>query len=179
MVSVNAYGICTILSLRTHGMVEEEFIIVPPYPDMAVVQVPIEDITDAEFVERWAPSGLWSTPLHYQDALRRWPERHAAAISAIAQADPGGVLFHCVGGNDRAGIIAPLLLALAGVMTDDILADYELSLDCDRDELLDREQSSVREVLLNTLSGLDIDTYLSLGGVRAADLLASRKRLLG
>ncbi|MBN2146516.1 MAG: tyrosine-protein phosphatase [Anaerolineales bacterium] len=33
----------------------------------------------------------WS-PLYYKFALLRWPERHAALVSAIARAHPGGVL---------------------------------------------------------------------------------------
>jgi protein-tyrosine phosphatase len=174
-----AYGIRTIISLRTHGMDEDELNITPPYSDLAAVQVPIEDLTDKEFVQQWAATDLWSTPLYYQDALRRWPERHAAAISAIARAHPGGVLFHCVRGNDRTGIIALLLLALACVTPDDILADYELSPDPERDELLAREHSSVREVILSALAGLDIECYLCKGGVSQEDLAAVRKRLLG
>ena len=174
-----AYGIRTIISLRTHGMVEDELNITPPYPDIATVQVEIEDITDIDFLQQWAASDLWATPLYYMDALRRWPERHAAAVSAVARAGSGGVLFHCVRGNDRTGIIALLLLALTGVSPDDIIADYELSLDPERDELLAREHSSVRDALLGALAGLDIDSYLCLGGTTRDDLAAVRKRLLG
>ena len=173
-----AYGIRTIISLRTYGMVEDELSITPPYPDLETVQMAIEDITDTGFLHQWAASGLWATPLYYKDALRRWPERHAAAISAIARARPGGVLFHCVRGNDRTGIIALLLLALAGVTPDDIIADYQLSPDPERDELLAREHSSVRDVLLSALAGLDVDSYLTMGGATQDDLAAVRRRLL-
>jgi len=174
-----AYGIRTILTLRTHGMVEDELDVTPPYPDLAVVQVAIEDVTDKEFVRQWASTELWSTPLYYQDALRRWPERHAAAISAIAKAQPGGVLFHCVRGHDRTGIIALLLLALAGVTPEDMLADYALSLDPERDALLARHHSSVRQVILSVLEGLNVEEYLRMGGASKDDLIAVRKRLLG
>jgi len=174
-----AYGIRTILTLRTHGMMEAELNITLPYSDLTVLQVAIEDVTDMEFVRQWASTELWSTPLYYQDALRRWPERHAAAISAIAQARPGGVLFHCVRGHDRTGIMALLLLALAGVTPEDMLADYALSLDPERDALLARQHSSVRQVILSLLDGLNIEEYLRMGGVSQADLIAVRKRLLG
>jgi len=175
-----AYGIRTIITLRTHGMTENELDFKLPYSDIAIVQAAIEDITDKEFLQQWAATDLWSTPLYYKDALRRWPERHAAVISAVAQAQPGGVLFHCIRGHDRTGIIALLLLALAGVKPDDILADYELSLDPDRDELLEREHSSVRDVIFGVLAELDhIDSYLSMGGATKDDLTAVRKRLLG
>jgi protein-tyrosine phosphatase len=174
-----AYGIRTIISLRTYGMTEDELNVTPPYSDLALVQAPIEDITDADFLQQWVISDLWCTPLYYKDALQRWPERHGAAISAVAQAPAGGVLFHCARGNDRTGIIALLLLALAGVVPDDMIADYELSPDSDREELLARENSSVRDAILGALTGLDIDSYLCLGGASADDLAAVRKRLLG
>ncbi len=173
-----AYGVRTIISLHTHGKAEDELNITPPHPDLVTVQVAIEDITDTEFVQRWAATDLWCTPLYYKDALRRWPERHAAVISAIAHARPGGVLFHCVRGHDRTGIIALLLLSLVGVTSDDIIADYELSRDPERDELLMREHSSVRDALLSALEGLNIDSYLRMGGVSQDDLVAVRKRLL-
>jgi protein-tyrosine phosphatase len=173
------YGIRTIITLRTHGMQEDELNITPPYSDLVTIPVAIEDITDREFVQQWVDSDLWSTPLYYKDALRRWPPRHSAAISAIARAQPGGVLFHCIRGNDRTGLIALLLLALAGVTPDDILADYALSLDPQRDELLARAHSSVSDAIFSAVAGLDIDSYLVMGGASPADLAAVRKRLLG
>jgi protein-tyrosine phosphatase len=174
-----AYGIRTMITLRTHGMTEYELDVTPPYSNIVTVQAAIEDVTDKEFVQKWASTELWSTPLYYQDALRRWPERHAAAISAIARASPGGVLFHCIRGNDRTGILALLLLALVRVTPEDMIADYELSPDPERDELLARQHSSVRDALLGALAGLNIDSYLRMGGVSQADLAAVRQRFLG
>lgn len=173
-----AYGIRTIITLRTYGMLEDELNFSLRYSDIETVQAAIEDITDKEFLQQWAATNLWGTPLYFKDALRRWPERHAAVISAIARAQPGGVLFHCVRGHDRTGIIALLLLTLVGVTPDDIIADYELSPDPDRDELLAREHSSVREAVLSALAGLNIDSYLSTSGVSQDELVAVRKRLL-
>ncbi len=174
-----AYGIRTIISLHTFGMEEEELNVTPPYSDLVTVQIPIEDITDEEFVQQWVNTDLWGTPLYYKDALRRWPERHAAVISAVARAQPGGVLFHCIRGHDRTGIIALLLLTLVGVTPDEIVADYELSSDPVRDEILMREHSSVREAILDALEGLDIDIYLRRGGASEDDFIVIRKRLLG
>lgn len=178
-----AYGIRTIITLFTIGKNEDELDVVPPYSDLITIRVAIEDITDREFLEQWAATDLWCTPLYYKDALRRWPERHAAVISAIAQAQPGGVLFHCIRGNDRTGIIALLLLALVGVTEDEIIADYELSFELNpdpyRDELLAREHSSVRDAILSALAELDIDNTHSMGGVSQEELAAVRMRLLG
>lgn len=177
--ALHDYGIRTILTLRTRGMVEDELNFRSPYAELTTVAVEIEDVTDREFVQKWASTALWSTPLYYQAALQRWPERHAAAIAAIAQARPGGVLFHCARGHDRTGIITLLLLALVGVTPDEILTDYELSPDPERDELLVREHCSVREAVLGPLEELNIDSYLRMGGASQAELTAVRRRLLG
>jgi protein tyrosine/serine phosphatase len=173
-----AYGIRTIISLRTIGMTEDDLHFTPCQSDLATVQAAIEDITDTDFRQQWAASDLWCTPLYYMDALRRWPERHATAISAVARARPGGVLFHCIRGNDRTGLIALLLLALAGVAPEDIATDYELSPDPYREELLAGAHTSTREVILDTLSWLDAESYLLKGGLSPSDLEAVRARLL-
>jgi len=172
------HGIRTIISLRTHGLVED-------FPDTATrpsdiesMVVEIEDVTDMEFAKKWASSDLWSTPLYYRDALNRWPQRHASALKAIAQAKPGGVLFHCKRGHDRTGIIALLLLALVGISPEDIVADYELSVDPEREELLAGEHTTTRETILATLASLDIESYLRSGGLSQVDLDAVRARFL-
>jgi len=172
------HGIRTIISLRTHGKAEDVLDTTPRPSDLTTIQAAVEDLTDAAFVQRWVVSGLWCTPLYYRDALERWPERHVAAVSAVAAARPGGVLVHCGRGNDRTGLITLLLLALAGVAADDIIADYELSPDCQRDELLARQHTSAREAILATLAWLDVGTYLRVGGLSQVDLTAVRERLL-
>lgn len=48
-------------------------------------------------------------------------------LEAIANARGGAVLFHCTAGKDRTGIIAGLLLAIAQVSRELILADYALT----------------------------------------------------
>lgn len=172
------YGVRTILTLGTYGMEEPELDVTSPYPDVVVKRVEIEDVTDQEFVEKWVNTNFWGTPLYFKDALQRWPERHAAVISAIARAQPGGVLFHCGRGYDRTGIISLLVLALAGVELEEIVADYELSVDSFRDELLAKENTSVLQAMRETLGGLEFAPYLLAGGASPEDLSALRQRLL-
>lgn len=50
----------------------------------------------------------------------------ARALRTVACA-PAGVLFHCTAGKDRTGLMAALLLGLAGVERADLLADYQVS----------------------------------------------------
>lgn len=173
------YGVRTIITLRTHGMVEPELDFKSPYGDIHVIQAPIEDITDDEFLERYALTDLWGTPMYFTDAYERWPDRHAAVITAIARAKPGGVLFHCIRGHDRTGIITLLLLSLAGVTPEETLTDYELSKDPERDALLVKFDTSVREVILNTLESLIAENYLLNAGVSPQDIGGVRTKLLG
>lgn len=63
----------------------------------------------------------------YCDALDQCGPRLADVLRAIVEAPPGVVLFHCTAGKDRTGIVAALLLSLAGVSQDDIAADYALT----------------------------------------------------
>lgn len=174
-----SHGIRTIISLRTHGLEEKDHpIVVPPHSDIQVVSVEIEDVTNKEFVEKWATSDLWGTPLYWTDALNLWAHRHAAALQAIAQAQPGGVFFHCKRGYDRTGIISFLLLTLAGVALKDITADYELSADPVRDQLLAERNTNVYEVLQKTLEGIQVENYLLQGGMTQNEIAALCTRLL-
>jgi protein-tyrosine phosphatase len=173
------HGIRTIVSLRTHGFNEKDHpIVMPPHSDISVVSVEIEDITNKEFVEKWATTDLWGTPLYWTDALNLWTQRHADALKAIAQAQPGGVYFHCIRGYDRTGIVTFLLLALAGVSVEDITADYELSVDSVRDKLLAERNTNAYEVLQKTLDGINLEHYLLEGGLTQTDIETIRARFL-
>lgn len=48
----------------------------------------------------------------------------ARAVVTAADTDRPGVLFHCTAGKDRTGLAAALLLSVAGVPRDAIVADY-------------------------------------------------------
>lgn len=45
----------------------------------------------------------------------------------MLQAEPGAILFHCAHGKDRTGLVAAILLMLAGVSDSDIIANYQVS----------------------------------------------------
>ena len=173
------HGVRTIISLRTDGVDESDYLnTAPQAPDITTIDIAIEDFTDIEFIKQWVETDLWCTPLYYHDALKRWPERHVNVIRAIAQAKPGGVLFHCKRGYDRTGIIALLILALAGVSPEDIAADYELSVDPVREELLAGQHTTTHDVILATLASLDAEGYLLSGGLSQTNLEAIRNRFL-
>ena len=173
-----AHGIRTIITLSTEGKTEYKIDMQMLPSGVEVVSVAIEDLGDREFLQKWAVTDLWCTPLYYQDALRRWPERHAEVVASFAQAQTGGVLIHCSRGIDRTGIITLLLLTLVGVAAEDIVADYELSSDPERDEILRAHETSSRKVILETIANLNVKTYLLEAGLSPEDLETARERLL-
>jgi protein-tyrosine phosphatase len=60
----------------------------------------------------------------YIHALETAPAAFACAMTALAQAEGGPVAFHCTAGKDRTGLIAALLLDLAGASPAAIADDY-------------------------------------------------------
>jgi protein-tyrosine phosphatase len=71
----------------------------------------------------------WPDTLHelYRRLLTDSADRVAAVLRVIASADAHPVVFHCVAGKDRTGVVAAVLLGLLGVGEDDVVADYALT----------------------------------------------------
>jgi protein-tyrosine phosphatase len=114
-------------------------------------------------------------------------------VSAIARAEPGGVVFHCGAGRDRAGQVSMLVLALAGVVPEDIAADYAASAerltaryaargDEDQGPALDaflaERGTTASEVILAMLAELDVKACLCDAGLTERDIVRLRSRLL-
>jgi protein-tyrosine phosphatase len=110
---VEAYGVRTVIDLRNHSEIGAD--IAPRPTSIQTVNIPL-DVTEArDFWQVWGNGPQFATPLYYGPHLERFPERSAEVVGAIATARPGGVVFHCQGGRDRAGQVSMLVLALAGV----------------------------------------------------------------
>lgn len=60
-------------------------------------------------------------------SLLKNSEQVKTIFNTIATAEDGVILFHCVAGKDRTGILAMLLLGLAGVERKDIISNYEVT----------------------------------------------------
>jgi protein-tyrosine phosphatase len=124
------YGIARIVDLRhadelaadPPADVPVEVVHVPVLPDPAW---PYWDEIDA--VSDAAGDAAAARAAVYLEFLDRFDHGFAAAISAVAEAGEGGVLVHCFAGKDRTGLVAALLLRLAGVSTRDVAADYAVS----------------------------------------------------
>ena len=125
------YGIRTIVDLRR----PDECAADPPRElPLTVVQSTLfggdlaywerlNDVNDA------APDDTSFVRDAYVGFLADFPENISAAVGAVADADEGGVLVHCMGGKDRTGVVSALVLRVAGVPVEDAAADYALSAD--------------------------------------------------
>jgi protein-tyrosine phosphatase len=186
-----AHGVRTVIDLRNDD--ERGPDAAPRPPAVTTVHLPLDASQDREFWKLWATGPQFGTPLYYRAHLDRFPERSTAVLSAIARAGPGGVAFHCGGGRDRAGQIAMLLLALAGVAPDHIAADYALSTarlsaryaargEDDQGPLLHSFLAGCgttpAEVVVSTLAELDVEARMRAAGLTDEAVAALRRRLV-
>ena len=182
----------TVVDLRNDDELGQDA--APRPAGLTTVRIPLDVSEDREFWDVWQTGPQFGTPLYYRPHLDRFPERSAAVVAAVAQAQAGGVVVHCAGGRDRSGQVAMLLLKLVGVPSQVIAADYALSMERlparyaargeeDQGPLLQsylREQGTSAETLIvDLLEGLDVEAHLVRAGLTADDIAALRSRLLG
>jgi protein tyrosine/serine phosphatase len=187
--SLRAHGVRTIVDLRHDSERADEQ---RSTGAIDAVAVSILDFEDAAFWRRLEQ--IRDTGAFYRAVLEEYPDRFAAAATAIAWAPAGGVLVHCAVGRDRTGLLSALLLSLVGVPAEEIAADYgasssrlaplialfaERAAEAAERERLYRENDQCRpEVVLSLLDELDARTYLCDGGVSAPDIEALQLRLV-
>jgi protein-tyrosine phosphatase len=193
--ALEASGVRTVIDLRNDDEVGTD---AAPRPSGATTfHLPLDGIEDTEFWKDWQGRPEFGTPLYYRAFLDHFPDRTAAVITAIARAEPGGVAVHCGIGRDRTGLIAILLLALAGTEPEEIAADYALSEERLRTrheqwfaeapdeaalERLHRIAATPRESMVGVLEEIErryggVDGYLRAGGLTDGQLAGARARL--
>lgn len=136
------------------------------------------------------PMSESAIPLSYLDYIEN-KEAMCAIFSVLADA-PGAVLFHCAAGKDRTGVVAALLLLLAGAKTCDIIADYQVSyifikeiidqLKSDNPDLpafAGQSKAEYMDTFLNLFHQKypDIQTYLKEAGLSAAQIYSLSHKL--
>ena len=115
-------GIRTVVDLRQqreHQMDTQER---PSW--LTTIHVDLDGLENKEFWAGYWDSGLVGTALYFLPHLKAMPERAGRAISALVNAPTGGVLFHCMGGRDRTGLLAMTLLYAVGAKPESIVDDY-------------------------------------------------------
>ena len=120
-----AYGVETVIDLRWPTEAERHPSPIPAaLPHVRYRQLSLLTPTEDEWHERSADATkeLWNCVV-----LERVRLELREVLAAIAAAAPGPLLFHCLAGKDRTGLVAALLLALADVVPEAIAHDYALS----------------------------------------------------
>ncbi len=70
------------------------------------------------------PKSAIEVPSGYMQIVEN--NNFANVFKTLADCD-GAAIFHCFAGKDRTGVVAAVLLMLAGVADEDIIADYTLT----------------------------------------------------
>jgi protein-tyrosine phosphatase len=195
-----AYGVRRIVDLRWHEELEED-----PPRDLPVdaVHVPLfgqrEEMREIDELAEGNRDPVSRRATVYRQALQRFRPNFARAIAAVAHAPPGAVVVHCAGGVDRTGLVAALLLRLAGVGNRAVADDWAAS---ERNwgphvgiwiaEAETEDERTFRrmlarcppEVMVDVLADLEdrhgsVAEYLQEAGIADSELEAVRSRLLG
>ena len=135
----------------------------------------------------------------YLEFLERFRGNLARAVRGVASAPPEGVVVHCSGGVDRTGLVAAMLLRIAGVSVGDIAEDWaesernwapftaewiaaaEDEAEAERRRLL---SLCPPEAMVGVLGEVErrygsVESYLRDAGVADRDLSRARARLRG
>ncbi len=126
--AMRAHGVTTLIDLRYPMEISRYPQLADAMKDLAdaplIVSIPLlEEATQPDDDAAFARSrDKW-----HVHVLDNRGDAMATVLRTIADAEPGGVAIHCAAGKDRTGIVAALLLDLASVSRDEIVADYALS----------------------------------------------------
>ena len=165
------YGVKTVVDLRwSEEMDLNPSPIVRQVPQVRYVHASLLADTPAQWRElsKSCEKEWWKCVVLEQARL---PLRNVFRI--IAGAPPGPLLFHCVAGKDRTGIIAALLLTLADVRPEAVASDYARSTQMLSDAYMQRYRELDPQDVLETVrcpeQGVhNMLQYLeSHGGIRA------------
>lgn len=123
--TLRAYGLVRVIDVRSNF----ELKIFPdpydrrPEPGIDYRHVPMLDQLNSNGFQGLLPESMFAV---YRDLLDEGQEGFRLLVDAL-DVETGCVLFHCRVGKDRTGVIAMLLLDLAGVAPCGIIADYAAS----------------------------------------------------
>jgi protein-tyrosine phosphatase len=156
------------------------------------VGVPLFRQDDPEFLARMR--GIRDTGEFYRAIVDFSHRQITRAVTEVADAPAGGVLIHCHAGRDRTGVVAAIVLAVAGVPADSIAADYVASAEAlqprHEEELAAAQTAEEREWLekihyvraesiLAALDDIgDPAAYLRAGGATTDQIERVRRRVV-
>ncbi|HKW06684.1 MAG TPA: tyrosine-protein phosphatase [Candidatus Dormibacteraeota bacterium] len=196
--AMRAYGVTTVVDLRSTS--ERNGTFDARFPRPVVEMVKAEGVTylhrelvdDASLRKLGEAANMFD---RYLVMLNTRQEAFREIFTSIAQAD-GGLVFHCFAGKDRTGLVAAMLLSLAGVDPDGVAKDFgetdvQLASAYEKwiSEASPDKRAEMREELrcpperiLGVLQHLQarwggVASYLEASGMRSIDIDALSERL--
>jgi protein-tyrosine phosphatase len=152
--------------------------------------------------DAWINQGDSPEPRHRIHAIYKWMlvwrgEKFGETLTTMAQPGALPAMYHCMGGQDRTGLISAFLLSLAGVPNDTIAEDYTLTAEYRAHANLEpgaepaedtiqkyRARNCPPEVMLDTLQYIDdhhggVKSFVMSVGVSDEQIAVLREALLG
>jgi protein-tyrosine phosphatase len=118
------YGVRLVIDLRSDSEIRNARDVFASHPAVEYLHVPFQDIPVGSTAEQSQAASLVE---FYISMLENCQPALYKVFNRMAELDDGAVLFHCSAGKDRTGVVAALLLNLAGVPDVAIAYDYALS----------------------------------------------------
>ena len=78
-------------------------------------------LSERDVEDWWHLTGVFDIPVERRESLR------TVFLTLLAAGPTDGILFHCTGGKDRAGVVSALILEALGVTRAAVIGDFLLS----------------------------------------------------
>ena len=120
------FGLRTVIDLRSAHELAAQPSVFAARDDIRYHHISLFDgLAPADMMFR--QKGMFDLSERYIAAIETCRPAMLAVATAISEADDGAVLFNCTAGKDRTGIVAAMLLSIAGVAAERIADDYALT----------------------------------------------------
>jgi len=186
------YGVKTVIDLRSENEVKSKpdpfaNVNMVDYHNISLMAGTVDDVTKVLAED---PCGFISA--FYIRLIKNETGLIKNILEIIADAKDGGILFHCTVGKDRTGVVAAILLAIAGVEEADIVSNYEVTytynqsdpnIDVSLLKLPKEIMCSNPDYLKNAFNYIksnfkSVENYLISSGIEIATLEKIRKRFI-
>jgi protein-tyrosine phosphatase len=195
VVAMVAYGVRTVIDLRDPRELEKFPNPLVAAPPRGVVFASVPLVSDANWEAFKNPAWMKEG---YALMARLSHDNIAKVVAAVSDARPGGVVVHCHAGKERTGVVAALLLSLAGVPDETVAEDWTVTDEylqpLYQEWLANETDSTLRakrlegfvtraEHILDVLTYVrrthgSVEEFLLAGGLTADQLDRARRRLL-
>ena len=120
------FGVRTVIDLRGVREIDSQADnVLSKLPHIRYCNVDI--LGDMAIDTPWSDITGHKAPKSYRNMLDLCGDKFRDTLATMAETDALPVLFHCVGGQDRTGLVSAILLGLVGVPNETIAEDYTLT----------------------------------------------------